>query len=848
MADRNKTIAGQGWRGLSESEAALRHRRDGPNELPRGQRRSILAVLVGVLKEPMLLLLLAGGAIYFLIGDAAEATLLLLFGTFSVLVSLIQESRTERVLESLRDLSSPRALVIRDGMQMRIPGRDVVCGDFIILAEGDRVPADICLLEARNLSADESLLTGESVPVRKCSGNPGDAMQGLRPGGDDLPVAFSGTLVVRGSGMGEVIAIGAKTEIGKIGASLLSLRPETPRLQAQTARLVRIFGAIAAICSLVVLVYYGLRWKEWLDGVLAGITLGMSLIPEEFPVVLTVFTAMGAWRISRAHVLTRKAAAIETLGAATVLCTDKTGTLTENRMSIAELRPWKGAGIAIGAGIRLPVDCYDLLATGIAASAVLPSDPIDRAFHAMSDQLPATTGRQFVREYGLQPDLLAMTNVWQEASADGKGLIAAKGAPETIGALSGLNADELDMLRQNVDEMGREGMRVLGIARARGDLGALPGSQLGFNYQFIGLVGLRDPLRTDVPAAVAQCRSAGIRVVMMTGDYPATAGAIAAAAGIDTAGLITGDELERMDEAALDAQIGHTGIFARIMPQQKLRLVEAFKRRGDVVAMTGDGVNDAPALRAAHIGIAMGGRGTDVAREAASIVLLRDDFSSVVAAIRLGRRIYDNLRKAMAFIVAVHVPIAGLALLSLVFGWPMLFGPIHIAFLEMVIDPVCTLVFEAEREEENVMRRPPRNPRTSLFSVNLLGWGFVQGAITLLVTGGLLLYGWHNGVAEDDSRALVFTALMACLATLIIVDRSFSTSLRAAIMRRNLPLGIVLSIVALFIVSIHSFSLSRELFRFGTLDGGDIALIAGASLLLCILLETTKKLFTRRAD
>ena len=843
MSDLDKMEVAPVRLGLSESEAARRHRRDGANELPRGQRRSVLAILVSVLKEPMLLLLLCGGAIYFLIGDAAEAGLLLAFGTFSVLVSLIQESRTERVLESLRDLSSPRALVIRDGKQMRIPGRDVVCGDLILLAEGDRIPADVRLIEARTLSTDESLLTGESVPVRKRSAGPGEALSGIHPGGDDLPLTFSGTLVVRGSGVGEVVAIGTSTEIGKIGTSLLSLQPETPRLQAQTARLVRIFGTIAAACSFIVLVYYGLRWNAWLDGILAGITLGMSLIPEEFPVVLTVFTAMGAWRISRAHVLTRKAAAIETLGAATLLCTDKTGTLTENRMSIAELRPWKGPVTAIEPNTALPAACQALLETGLAASAVLPSDPIDCAFQAMAGRLPEHPDRLFIREYTLQPDLLAMSNVWQEKESDRKVHIAAKGAPETIGVLSGMSPEELDVLRKNVDDMGRQGMRVLGVACADGERDALPASQRDFGFRYLGLVGLRDPLRADVPEAVAQCRSAGIRVVMMTGDYPATARAIAAAAGIDTTGLITGDELEQLDEATLDARLADTGIFARIMPQQKLRLVEALKRRGEVVAMTGDGVNDAPALRAAHIGIAMGGRGTDVAREAASIVLLQDDFGSVVAAIRLGRRIYDNLRKAMAFIVAVHVPIAGLALLSLIFGWPMLFGPIHIAFLEMVIDPVCTLVFEAEREEENVMQRPPRDPRTSLFSVNLLGWGFVQGATTLLVTAALFLYGWTNGMEEKDIRALIFTALMACLATLILVDRSFSTSLRAAIMRRNLPLGVVLSIVALITVTIHAFATTRELFGFGKLDLGGIMVIAGAALSLCVLLESLKKLF-----
>ncbi len=777
MAAENDNRRNGSLRGLTEAEAQRRHRQEGANELPRTGTRSPIAILLSVVKEPMLALLLVGGIIYLLIGSAAEAMLLLAFGTFSVLVTLIQESRTERVLESLRDLSSPRALVIRDGAQRRIPGREVVCGDLVILGEGDRIPADVRLIEARSLMADESLLTGESVPVRKRQDNDAGSQGYGPPGGDDLPVAFSGTLVVRGSGIGEVVAIGIKSEIGQIGASLLSLEPETPRLQAQTRRLVRIFGLIAGVCSLAVFLVYGIARSQWLDGILAGIALGMSLIPEEFPVVLTVFTAVGAWRISRAHVLTRKAAAIETLGAATVLCTDKTGTLTENRMSVAELRPWRAAPIAVdGTQALLPAP-YDALASaGIAASAALPTDPMDRALHALAPRTPPQSERNLLREYGLQPDLLAMSNAWQTSGDEC--FIAAKGAPEAIAALCRLSPEETAALHADVSCMGQAGMRVLGIAHAKADGGSLPESQRGFQFTFLGLVGLRDPLRADVADAVAECRAAGIKVVMMTGD----------------------------------------------------------------------GVNDAPALRAAHIGIAMGGRGTDVAREAASIVLLKDDFGSVVKAIRLGRRIYDNLRKAMAFIVAVHVPIAGLALFSLMLGWPILFGPIHIAFLEMVIDPVCTLVFEAEAEEEDVMRRPPRKPTTSLFSLNLLLWGGVQGAATLMVTGGIFLYAWSQSMPDGDIRALVFTSLVCCLGMLILVDRSFSPSVRAAVTRHNTPLAMVFGIVCTLILLVKLLPPMRDLFSFGALHLLDFATISIGAVLLGLSLETAKSLYRKLAD
>lgn len=846
MAGQETTGLTAEHRGLSETEAKARFRRDGANELPRAGTRSVLTILRDVLKEPMLALLLAGGLIYLLIGSSTEALILLAFATFSVGVTLIQESRTERVLEALRDLSSPRALVIRDGLRKRIPGREVVRGDLIVLSEGDRVPADLSLIEARDLLADESLLTGESVPVRKNTRAAEVTPREQRPGGDDLATAYSGSLVVRGAGMGEVIAIGSQTEIGKIGESLRTLIPETPRLRAQTAHLVHIFAGIAAFCSLAVILIYGLHRGGWLEGILAGITLGMSLIPEEFPVVLTVFTAMGAWRISHARVLTRRAAMIETLGAATVLCTDKTGTLTENRMSIAELRPWQGGYLRLerAATEALPDAFIDLARTGILASAAVPFDPMERAFHDLTPRLPNARAGQVVKEYGLRPELLAMSNVWQ--SGEDTCLVAAKGAPEAIAALCHLSPAEVDMVKVAVDDMGRHGMRVLGIAQANAIADCLPDSQHGFGFTFLGLVGLTDPLRPGVPAAVAQCRSAGIRVVMITGDYPATARAIAAEAGIDASTVLSGAELESIDDAMLTERIGEVGIFARILPQQKLRLVEAFKRRGEIVAMTGDGVNDAPSLKAAHIGIAMGGRGTDVAREASSIVLLDDDFTSVVSAIRLGRRIYDNLRKAMGFIIAVHVPIAGLALLPLLFGLPILFGPIHIAFLEMVIDPVCTLVFEAEEDEEDLMRRPARDPRAPLFSRPLLIWSCLQGLATLLITAITLIGAWFAGMPDDDIRALVFTTLVLNLIALILVNRSFSASLRLAVARRNLALGLVVTLVGSILAAVNAMPPLRSLFHFGPLHAQDLAIVLVSALVLWLGLEGGKKLLGRR--
>ena len=835
-------------RGLSEADAQARLRTEGYNELPRPDRRTPLRIVLEVLREPMLALLLGGGAIYLVLGDLKEAVILLAFATMSVVITVVQETRTERVLQALRDLTSPRALVIRDGARKRIAGREVVRGDFV-LAEGDRVPADALLLQSHDLKTDKSLLTGESVPVRKIAdgGAPG---KDRRPGGDDLPYVFSGSLVVRGTGIGEVVATGALSEIGKIGQSLATLETEPPRLQAQTRRLVRVFAVVGGAVSVLAVLLYGALRGGWLDAVLGGIALGMSMLPEEIPVVLTVFMAMGAWRISRARVLTRRAAAIETLGSATVLCTDKTGTLTENSMSIVELRLKSAERYRPpeASGSKLPPKFHDLVEFGVLASARDPVDPMERAFHDLGRAQLAGTGHlhgpewTLVHAYGLRPGLLAMSHIWQ--AAEGKVVVvAAKGAPEAIADLCHLGAADRAALTRSVDAMAAAGLRVLGVARASFVGPTWPDSQHDFAFSFLRLVGLADPLRASVPDAVSECRSAGIKVVMITGDYPATARAIARQAGLDAEDLVTGEELDQLSEAALAQRVRTATVFARIMPEQKLRIVNALKANGEIVAMTGDGVNDAPSLKAAHIGIAMGKRGTDVAREASSIVLLDDDFGSIVKSVRLGRRIYDNLRKAMVFIFAVHVPIAGLALLPLLFGLPILFGPMHIAFLELVIDPVCSLVFEAETEEDDVMRRPPRAPDAPLFSSPLIGWGLLQGAFAFALVAVIFVVAFRRGMPEEEVRALAFFSLVLTIVSLIFVKRSFSASLLTAFRRPNPALALVLLAVTTMLGLTLLWPLASGLFRFGPLHVDELTLTLGASVLVLIVLDVLKLIY-----
>ena len=836
--------------GLSEADAAARQKAEGHNELPQADRRTPFRIAIEVLREPMLALLLVGGIVYLTLGDLKEAIILVAFATMSIVITVVQETRTERVLEALRDLTSPRALVIRDGERKRIAGRDVVRGDLIVLAEGDRVPADAVLLRCDDLQADESMLTGESVPVRKVTWDDRLGSGPQRPGGDDLPQVFSGSLVVRGSGLAEVTAIGVQSEIGKIGQSLATLETEPPRLQAQTRRVVRLFAVFGGGVSLLAVLLHGFMRGGWLDGVLAGIALGMSMLPEEFPVVLTVFMAMGAWRISLARVLTRRAAAIETLGSATVLCTDKTGTLTENRMTIVELRLKDGTVLRPSDGTELPAQFCDLSEFGLLASAPEPFDPMERAFHTLArERLSEASYRhphwKLVHAYGLRSDLLAVTLVWQANDA-AEYVVATKGAPEAIAGLCGLSAADRAALTQSIDAMASAGLRVLGVARGTYAGPHWPASPREFEFEFLGLVGLADPLRASVVEAVRECRSAGIKAVMITGDYPATANAIAHQAGLERGELVTGEQLEKLSDAELANRVETAGVFARISPNQKLRIVNAYKGNGEVVAMTGDGVNDAPSLKAAHIGIAMGGRGTDVAREASAIVLLDDDFGSIVKAIRLGRRIYDNLRKAMSFIFAVHVPIAGLALLPLLFGLPILFGPIHIAFLEMVIDPVCSLVFEAETEEDDVMRRPPRDPDEPLFSRAMVLWSLLQGLLAFAAVAAIYIMALRWGMPVPEVRALAFFSLVVVIVSLILVNRSFSASLLTALRRPNRALAAVLIIVTVILALTLLWPFANHLFAFGPLHADDLLLTVGAGIIALLVLEMLKPLLHPR--
>jgi Ca2+-transporting ATPase len=828
--------------GLSQAEAARRLLADGPNALPSERPKSVWHLVREALHEPMFALLLAAGSLYLLLGDLQEG--LILFGLVLVVLALTlyQEGKTTRALEALRDLTSPRALVLRDGQPTRITGRDVVCGDILILAEGDRIAADATLLTGSDVQVDESLLTGEAAPASKHVIDGAITSTAARPGGDNLPWLYSGTLVVRGHGAARVTATGARSEIGRIGSALDTLNAGESPLKRQTAQLVQVLAMVALGASVFLFVAFGLLRHDWLGALLASIALAMALLPQEFTVVLTVLPAMGAWRLSRQQVLTRRIAAIETLGAASVLCVDKTGTLTENRMTVAQLHAPQGVDqvakasqtmtVDYTAPAALPEDFHALVEYSILASMAEPFDPMEKAFHRLGQHFLAGTEhlhRDWVlmQEYALTPQLRAMSHVWRAVVGEAH-VVAAKGAPEAVVDLCHLDAETQARIAQAVDTMAAQGLRVLGVASARFEGEQWPAQEHDFDFEFLGLLGLADPLRAEIPDAVAQCHGAGIRVIMITGDYPATARAIAQRAGLgqgEVQDVLTGDAIAALDDAQLQQRMRTTQVCARVAPEQKLRIVQALQASGEVVAMTGDGVNDAPALKAAHVGVAMGGRGTDVAREAAALVLLDDNFASIVGAVQLGRRIFDNLRKSMSYILAVHVPIAGMALLPVLLGWPVMLFPLHIAFLELVIDPACSMVFENEALESHAMQRPPRDPHALLFGGTTLLLALLQGLGVLLVVCGATLWS-GTWLVEGGVRAFVFVTLVAGNLALIFFNRAPSGSLWNTLTAPNRVLWLVTGVtLVLLLLSVYVPWLA-QLFHFEALEWHDTLLAA----------------------
>ena len=791
--------------GLSKKEAENRQKRFGFNELPNREKRNILKIITGLITEPMIFLLLTTVAIYFFLGDKQEAVLLMLSVFVIVGIELYQEAKTEKSLEALRNLSSPICDVIRGGDRVTIPGREVVVGDIIILSEGSRVPVDAKLISANNLMVDESLLTGESVAVEKHTRDISDFRTNS---------VFSGTLIVKGHAVAEATSIGADTEIGKIGVSLKSINIEKTLLQKEVNKVIKIVASLAIAVSLVLVLIYWVQRGNLLQGFLAGLTLAISILPEEFPIVLTIFLTMGAWRLAKNNVLTRRAHTIETLGSASVLCVDKTGTLTENKMTIMKITDANG---------NIYSDNFilatDVIKFGILASQKKPFDPMEEAFiyagkQAYENLEQVYSKHEIIKEYPLEDNSLSIVHAW--GNGDVADLVALKGAPETVFDLCHLDKNTIAKLEKDVKELASHGLRVIAVGRGINSL-TLTKSRHDFDFEFLGLVGLADPVRKEAASAVKMCRQAGIRVIMITGDYPETALNIAKQVGLDYGKVITGADFEKLSDTERREIIKSISVFSRVTPANKLTIVNAFKDNGEIVAMTGDGVNDAPALKSAHIGIAMGKRGTDVAREAATIVLLDDNFASIVKGIRLGRRIYTNLQKAMSYIFSIHIPIVVLSMLPVLFGWPLALIPIHIVFLELIIDPSCTLIFENEKEDLNIMKRPPRKLTEPIFSKRMVAGSIIQGVfISLVIIFSykiLLDMGW----VQDKARGMIFLILLISNIFLVLAisgKQAFANIIR----RENKAMLIIFFITTLLMTIVFCTPYLRELFKFAPLS------------------------------
>jgi Ca2+-transporting ATPase len=839
------------FKGLTTAQVEEKFRTEGYNDLPSSGSRNFLAIALGVIKEPMFILLVVCGALYIILGDITEGLMLMGFVVFIMGIEFYQERKTEKALDALKDLASPRALVIRDGIETRIPGREVVTTDLIILQEGDRVPADATVLYGVNLLADESLLTGEAVPVRKAEW---DGITGyLQPGGDDLPYVYSGSMIIQGNGIAKVTATGINTELGKIGQSLGEVKEEPTQLHREMGSLVKRITILGIVLCILVIVAYTLTRGSLLKGFLAGITLAMAMLPEEFPVVLTIFLALGAWRMSKKNVLTRRPSAIETLGSATVLCTDKTGTLTQNRMTVTRLFNGKHF-ITLNKDSDLEEEFHEIIEYGILSSQTNPFDPMEKAIISLGDlHLQGTehihSDWQMIKEYPLSREMLAMSRVFSLKDGPEK-TIAAKGAPEAIFDLCHTGEKEQRNLERAVEELAAEGLRVLGVAKGTINASGLPEILHDFDFEFVGLIGLSDPIRENVKEAVKECYRAGIRVIMITGDYPVTARNIAREIGLKNPGLcMTGLELNALSEEELAGQIRETNVFARVIPDQKLKIVNALKKNNEVVAMTGDGINDAPALKSANIGIAMGEKGTDVAREASSLVLMDDNFLSIVGAVRMGRRIFDNLQKSLGYIFAIHVPIAGLSLIPVLFSkLPLVLWPVHIVFLELIIDPACSIIFEAEKEEKNVMNRPPRGYQDPFFGSGKILVSVLQGISILIICLLVYFIGLNLGNSERVVRAMTFTTLIISNVAVILTNRSWSSTIFEILVTPNRTVKWVVGGAIAFLIVVLNVPFFLDLFQFERINVENMLLCTVAGFLSILWFEVYKMIYRTKYE
>ena len=800
--------------GLSSSDAHSRLLEDGENVIPSENQKSLVKQILSIVSEPMLILLISAGVINFFLAEILDAVMLMCTVVIVLGISIFQSRRTENALFALKQLAAPFATVVRDGSEMRIPSSNIVTGDLLLLHEGDRVCADAKIIRNVTLATDESTLTGESIPVEKKV--------------DDL--VFSGTLVTRGHGQAIVEATGVHSALGKIGKSLQELPFERSQMQRDVDQLVRVIGVMGFLTVISVVTIYGSTRHNWLEGGLAGIAAAMALIPEEFPIILTLFLAIGAWRMSQVRVIARRPSAIESLGSISVLCVDKTGTLTENKMTITEVQIGD-TRFPTRSGDK-PAQVSELLDIGALACPTSIFDPMDRAFQELRSEKLLHQRIDSVKEYPVENSRMAYIHIWK---VETRYVIAAKGAPETIARLCRLNSLQNASLNASVHEAADSGYRVLAVAYLELPSDSpIPENVESLTLNYLGLTFLEDPIREGVIESIQKCATAGIRTIMITGDHPNTALAIAQQIGLPhSQKCITGVEIEACSDEELRELIPQISVFARVVPEHKLRIIRALQSTDEIVGMTGDGVNDAPALRAADIGIAMGKRGTDVAREAASLIITDDNYTSIAHGIQRGRATYANLQKAMSYVIAIHIPIFGLALLPIFStSWPIVLLPGLVAFHEVIIDPACSIVFEEEGADPEIMKRQPRGNKSKLFSPSELFISITQGVAVLGAILALFISSINSGRSDSEIRSLVFGSLMLANMGLILTNRSRTlTIFETFSQRENRAVKWIVIGALIIVVSLLSFEPLRLIFDLGRISQSDLLAIFVTALL-----------------
>ena len=817
-------------KGLSDEEVLLSRKEFGENTLKYKQENTFIDAVKSLAKEPMIILLLVASLIYFISGMVSDGLFLVSAIVVVSLISLYQDSRSRNALEKLKHFTQPSCKVIRDGETIEINSEDLVVGDSLIIEEGTSIVADGIIIHSNDFSVNESILTGESFAVFKDKNK-------------EDHFVYKGTTVESGLAIITVTSIGNDTKLGKIGKSLESIQEEKTPLEIQINDFVKKMVIAGAGAFLVVWAINYYNSYDILDSLLKALTLAMSILPEEIPMAFSAFMAIGAWRLMKMQIIVKQMKTVETLGSATVICTDKTGTITENRMSLAKIFTPETQKISTPDQI-LTEEEKDLITFAMWASEPIPFDPMETALHAEYQKLNSEDERprfRMIHEYPLGGKPPMMTHIFRDSS--GKKIIAAKGAPEAVIKVCNLSEEEKMTVENAIKIITEEGYRVLGVGKSNFAGESYPKSQQELPFTFLGIVAFYDPPKQNFSKVLEDFYRAGISVKIITGDNAATTQAIAKQINFEGAEKsLTGEQLMKLSEVELQETVMETNIFTRMFPEAKLRIINALKANSQIVAMTGDGVNDGPALKAAHIGIAMGKRGTEIAKQAASLILMEDDLSKMVDAIAMGRKIYTNLKKAIQYIISIHIPIILTVFIPLALGWiyPNIFTPAHVIFLELIMGPTCSIVFENEPMEKNAMLQKPRSFKTTFFNSRELLTSIIQG---LAISAGTLFtyqYSVQNGFDEAHTRTMVFTALVAANIFLMLQNRSFYYSIFTTLRYRNNLVLLIISITTAVMLMLLYIPVFTEFFLFERLSARELGLCVLIGLISVLWYELVK--------